>query len=265
MAARTKKGANRDKRMSLGQHLIEFRNRLIKSAIALVVAMVVGWILSDFVMSFLREPVLEIATAQGRAASLNFTDITGAFDLKLQIAFTVGIVLSAPVWLYQIWAFIVPGLTRTERKYAIGFVGAAVPLFFLGCAAGLYVLPRMVGLLTSFAPSEDTAIISARGYFDFVLKLVIVIGIAFVLPVFVVLLNFAGVLTAKAILKSWRVAVLSITLFTAIATPSADVISMFLLAIPMVMLYFIAAGIATLHDKRAAKRQATLDAEYAVG
>ncbi|MDO9397896.1 MAG: twin-arginine translocase subunit TatC, partial [Herbiconiux sp.] len=205
-----------------------------------------------------------ISAQQGREASLNFTDVSSAFDLRIQIAFTVGVVISAPVWLYQIFAFVMPGLKRNEKQYAIGFVCAAVPLFFSGTVAGWFVLPHMVVLLTGFAPEGTTALLTARAYYDFVLKLVLVIGVAFVLPVFLVILNFAGVLTAKAILKSWRIAILAITLFTAIATPAADVLSMFLLAIPMLLLYFGAAGIAYLHDRRKAKKQAALDVELAV-
>jgi sec-independent protein translocase protein TatC len=109
--------------------------------------------------------------------------------------------------------------------------------------------------MTSFAPSDDASILTAKTYFDFVLKLVIVVGVGFVLPVFLVLLNFAGVLSAKSILKSWRVAVLIIALFTAIATPTADVLSMLLLAAPMVVLYFLALGVALIHDKRKARRE----------
>jgi sec-independent protein translocase protein TatC len=247
--------------MSLGAHLIELRKRLFLAALGIVVGMVVGWILSDAVLQALTVPIRELSDAQGRTASLNFTDISSAFDLRIQIAFTVGVVISSPVWLYQIWAFAVPGMKRREKQYAVGFVLSAVPLFLAGCAAGWFVMPHMVVLLTGFAPQDTTALISARTYYDFVLKLVLAIGIAFVLPVFLVLLNFAGVLTAKAILKSWRIAILVITLFTAIATPAADVMSMFLLAIPMVLLYFGAAGIAYIHDRRVAKRQRTIDAE----
>jgi sec-independent protein translocase protein TatC len=254
----------RDGRMSLGAHLVELRKRLFLAALSIVVGMIVGWLLSDFVLEALRVPIEQLSAEQGRVASLNFTDISSAFDLRLQIAFTVGVVVSSPFWLYQLWAFLMPGMKRREKQYAVGFVLSAVPLFLAGCAAGWFVMPHMVVLLTGFAPQDTTALISARTYYDFVLKLVLAIGIAFVLPVFLVLLNFAGVLTAKAILKSWRIAILAITLFTAIATPAADVMSMFLLAIPMVALYFGAAGIAALHDRRAARRAAKLDAEFAV-
>ncbi|GLK18673.1 twin-arginine translocase subunit TatC [Herbiconiux flava] len=250
--------------MSLGAHLIELRKRLFLAALGLVVGMVVGWIVSDFVLSALIRPITEISAEQGRAASLNFTDISSAFDLRIQIAFTVGVVLSSPVWLYQIWAFVMPGLKKSEKRYAVGFLASAVPLFLGGCAAGWYVLPHMVVLLTGFAPEGTTALLTARSYFDFVLKLVLVIGVAFVLPVFLVLLNFAGVLSAVAILKSWRIAILAITVFTAIATPAADVMSMFLLAVPMVLLYFAAAGIAWLHDRRVRRTQQSYDVELAV-
>lgn len=249
--------------MSLGAHLLELRKRLFLAAAGVIVGAIVGWFLSSFVLDAIRAPIQEIAADQGRNASLNWTDITGAFDLKIQIAVTVGIVISSPVWLYQIWAFLVPGLTRKEKMYSVGFVGAAIPLFLAGCVAGWYVLPHIVVLLTGFAPSEDAAFITARGYYDFVLKLVVAVGIAFVLPVFLVLLNFVGVLSASAIIKSWRIAILAIVLFTAIATPAADVISMFLLAIPMIVLYFIAYGIAWLHDRRQAKALARLETELA--
>ncbi|SDZ57540.1 sec-independent protein translocase protein TatC [Herbiconiux ginsengi] len=259
-----KSGKPRDGRMSLGAHLVELRKRLFLAAIAIVLGMIAGWLVSDWVLNALRVPIEQLAEEQGRVASLNFTDISSAFDLRLQIAFTVGVVVSSPFWLYQIWAFLMPGLKRKEKQYAVGFVLSAVPLFLLGCLAGWLVMPHMVVLLTGFAPQDTTALISARTYYDFVLKLVLAIGIAFVLPVFLVLLNFAGVLSAKAILKSWRIAILAITLFTAIATPAADVMSMFLLAIPMVILYFGAAGIAFLNDRRRAKRALALDAELAI-
>ena len=242
--------------MSLGQHLLELRRRLLLSGLAVVLGMVVGYLVSGYVWDGLRAPVLAVAARHD--ASINYTNITEAFDLKLQIAATVGIVVSAPVWLYQIWAFIVPGLTSKERRYGFGFFFAAVPLFFAGCLAGWSVWPHIVELMLGFAPAQETTFLSARSYLDFVLKLVLVVGVAFVLPVFLVLLNFAGVLSASSILGSWRIAILTIVLFTAVATPAADVFSMFLLAIPMVLLYLAAAAVAWVHDRRAARRNDAL-------
>jgi sec-independent protein translocase protein TatC len=247
--------------MSFGEHLLELRKRVYISAAAIVAGMIGGWFLSDFLLTGIRQPIADVAESQGRIATLNFDSITSAFDLRLQIALTIGIIISSPVWLFQIWAFFVPGMTRREVRYAIGFFFSAVPLFLAGCAAGWHVFPHIVELMTSFAPQDDASIITAKTYFDFVLKLTIVVGVAFVLPVFLVLLNFAGVMSAKAILKGWRIAILLITLFTAIATPAADVLSMFLLAIPMVGLYFLAAAIAWAHDARRERKIRKQNAE----
>jgi sec-independent protein translocase protein TatC len=259
--ARPRRGVDTERRMSLGEHLVELRRRLMISALAVLLGMVAGYVLSDWVWEALRTPML--ALAESHNASINYTNITQAFDLKLRIAFTVGLVVSAPVWLYQVWAFIVPGLTKKEKQYGFGFFFAAVPLFFAGCFAGWYVWPHIVELMVGFAPAQDSVFLNAADYLDFVLKLIVVVGVAFVLPVFLVLLNFAGVLQGVSIIKSWRLAILTITLFTAIATPAADIISMFVLAVPMVLLYLAAAGIAMLHDRRVSRRNDSLTAEYA--
>lgn len=238
-----------DERLPLASHLRELRRRLIVSAIAILVGAILGFFLSPYVIESLRVPVTEIGVA--RDAQIMFTTVSAAFDLRVQIALTIAIVVASPVWLFQIFAFLVPGLNRMERRYTFGFFFSAVPLFFAGAATGWVIFPHMVVLLTSFSAVEDSTFLDARIYYDFVIKLVLATGIAFVLPVFLVLLNFMGVLTGKAIIKGWRVAILMICLFTAFATPAADVVSMFLLAIPMIALYLIAAGISLLHDRRA--------------
>lgn len=245
--------------MSLGQHLIELRKRLFRGALGVLVGAIVGFILSPWVLDQISGPITEVA--KSRNAVLNFSQVTSSFDLRMQIAIYVGLFLSSPVWLYQIFAFLVPGLTGREKRYTFGFFFTAIPLFLAGCAAGWYVLPHIVTLLSSFAPEGSASIMDAKEYLNFVLKLVLAVGIAFVLPVFLVMLNFIGILAARAIIKAWRVAILSITLFTAIATPAADVFSMFLLAIPMVALYFLAVGIAFWHDAVAARRQRRLESE----
>jgi sec-independent protein translocase protein TatC len=249
--------------MSFGSHLIELRKRLFTAAIAFVVAAVIGYFLVQPVLDALRVPIDQIAKSSGRTAELNYTYITEAFDVKLQIAVTLGVIISSPVWLWQIWAYIVPALKRTEKRYILGFLGAAIPLFLLGCTTGWFVFPHTVELLAGFASSQDTSIFRVKDYVDFVLKLVVAIGIGFVLPVFLVLLNFIGILSAGAIIRGWRIAVLLIALFAALATPASDVVTMFLLAIPMVVLYFLAAGVAWLHDRSVAKRANNLAADIA--
>ncbi len=244
--------------MSLGEHLRELRKRLVISAIAILIGAIAGFFLAPFVIDALRVPINEIA--EDRNATIVYTTVTGAFDLRIAISITIAIVIASPIWLYQIFAFMVPGLTSREKRYTFGFFFSAVPLFFAGAASGWFLFPHMVSLLTSFSAQAEATYLDARTYYDFVIKLVLAIGIAFVLPVFLVLLNFMGVLSAKAILKGWRIAVLVIVLFCAIATPAADVISMLLLAIPMVLLYFAAAGVAYVHDRRLAKIAANLEA-----
>ena len=244
--------------MSLGAHLVELRKRLILSAVAIAAGAVVGWMLGDLIWAALEAPVKRIAEASSQNAQIVFPTITGAFDLRLQIAMYSGIIISSPFWLYQVFAYFVPGLTRKERRYLFGFFLSAVPLFVAGCAAGWIVLPHIVELMTSFVPVGSASFLDASFYFQFVLKLVIAIGVAFVLPVFLVLVHFAGILSAATIIRSWRMAIVVILTFTAIATPAADVVSMFLLAIPMIGLYFAAWLIARTHDKRVAKRQAAL-------
>ncbi len=259
MAAREKRGADGERRMSLGQHLIELRKRLFRSAIGIVLGAVVGWLVYPWVWDALRAPIQVIA--ESRNAVLNYQGITTAFDVHMQIAIYVGIFVSSPIWLYQIFAFLVPGLTRKEKRYTFGFVFTAIPLFLAGCAAGWFVVPHIVIILTSFVPAQDASFIEAKDYLGFVLKLILAVGVAFVLPVFLVLLNFVGVMSGRTILKGWRIAVLTITLFTAIATPAADPFSMFLLAIPMVVLYFLAVGIAYWHDALAAKKARKLESD----
>lgn len=274
MATRTGRWRTKgDQRMSLGDHLRELRKRLFISAIAIVVAAAVafinwGWLsdllhlpvkltsLTTFVQDGMRVPITQLA--ENHNATISYTTVSSAFDLTVQIGLTCAILIASPVWLYQVFAFLVPGLTGREKKYTFGFFFSAVPLFLAGGVVGWLLFPHMVELLASFTPGQDSILLDAKYYYDFIIKLVLAVGVGFVLPVFLVLLNFVGVLSAKTILKGWRVAVLVIALFCAVATPAVDVISMFLLAIPMVALYFAAVLVATLHDRAAARRLARI-------
>lgn len=239
--------------MSLGEHLLELRKRLLISAVAILAGAILSFVyVAEWVIDAIRVPINHIA--EERNAELVYTTVTSSFDLRVQISIVVALVITSPVWLYQIFAFLVPGLTGKEKRYTFGFFFVAVPLFLGGAASGWIVFPHMVELLASFSDTEDSTLLDARIYYDFVLKLVLAVGIAFVLPVFLVILNFVGVLSARSILKGWRVAILLIAVFCAIATPAADVMSMFLLAIPMIVLYFAAAGVAWIHDRRAARQ-----------
>ncbi|MEU4015839.1 twin-arginine translocase subunit TatC [Microbacterium sp. NPDC028030] len=241
--------------MSLGAHLVELRKRLMYAALALVVGMVVAFIVADPVIHFITEPIRIITEKRGDDFSaLNFGTVTAAFDMRMRIAFSIGLFISAPVWLWQIWAFIMPGLTRKEIRYTIGFVVAAVPLFFAGCYLGVMIMPHVIELMWSFTPDGATNFYYAQEYYDFVFKLMIVIGVSFVLPVFLVALNLAGVMSGRAILKGWRIAIIIATVFAALATPAADVVSMLMLAGILIVLFFAAAGLSLIFDRRKRKR-----------
>lgn len=240
--------------MTIREHLLEIRRRGFRAGVAIAVASIGGWFLSDAAWGLLRQPVTVLS--KSHTAAINYTGISTAFDVRLQVAIIIGVVLSSPVWLYQVFAFLVPGLRAKERRYVVGFVLTAVPLYLAGCAAGLLVLPHIVEVMASFAPAQSTTYLDAKYYLDFSLKLILVTGAAFVLPVFIVLLNAMGVVSGAAVRHNWRWAVLAIALFTAIATPAADVLSMLLLAVPMVLLYAAAATISTIHDRSIVRRSA---------
>src|SRR3954469_7146909 len=192
-------------RMPLREHLRELRNRLFKAGIAVVVGAVIGWFLYDTVFEALIRPIQEIAKV--RDAKVILPQVATAFNLQLKLAFYIGFVISSPVWLYQLWAFIVPGLTRREKRYSMAFVAAAVPLFLGGLALAWLVLPHAVEFLTSFTPAGAANYINVEDYLTFVLRIMMVFGLAFVTPLLLVALNMAGLLSAITLAKGWRIAV----------------------------------------------------------
>jgi sec-independent protein translocase protein TatC len=245
--------------MSLSGHLKELRNRLFWSALFIIGGSVAGWFMFDFVFIELQRPIVELAAKPGSNATINFPTVVSAFDVRLQVSIFLGILMSAPVWLYNLWAFVTPGLKKRERRYTIGFVIASVPLFIGGTALAWASLPTFVVVLVGFTPDGAANVINASEYILFTIRILLVFGLAFVLPVALVMLNFAGVITAQNIIKSWRMAVFVAAVVGAIATPVAEPMAMFLLMVPLLLLYFLASGIAHLHDKRVAKKLAALE------
>lgn len=246
--------------MSLADHLIELRKRILIAAAGVLVAMIVAIIVTEPILEFLTYPIRLIDEERGDAfVELIFTTVTGPFDLRMRMALSIGLIMAAPIWLWQIWAYIVPGLTRKEKRYTLGFAAAAIPLFFLGGAVALWVSPNVIRVLAMFTPNDASNLFEAKEYYDFILKFVLAIGVGFVLPVFLVALNLAGVMSGRAILKAWRPAVLIATLFAAITTPAADAFSMLLLGGILVVLYFAAALVSVLFDRRKKKREGQFD------
>jgi sec-independent protein translocase protein TatC len=241
--------------MSLRAHLAELRVRVVKSGIAIIVGAVVGWFLYPYVYNALQDPLVRAAHEHNVKANINFNDVLAPFNLKIKLSVYLGMVIASPVWLYQLWAFIVPGLTKKEKRYSAAFVALGVPLFLSGLALAWFVLPNAVSFFTSFVPTDSTAFTSADDYFSFATRLMLSFGAAFVLPLVLVALNFVGVMSALTLAKGWRIAVFLTFLFAAMASPTPDVTMMFVLALPMVGLYLAAVGVAWLHDRRVARRR----------
>ncbi len=249
---------NKERRMSLGSHLRELRVRLTWSALFIFIGSVAGWFLFDPVFALLQAPLLEVTKAREIEAIVNFGTVVAAFDLRIQLSIFFGIVLSSPLWLYNLWAFVAPGLKVREKRYAIGFFIAALPLFLVGTSFAWSNLPTFVVVLIGFTPEGSSNVINAAEYVLFAVRVLLLFGLSFVVPVLLVVLNFAGVITGKSILKSWRVAVLIMALLSALATPAAEPMSMFLLMVPLLILYFSSVGIASLNDKRRERKLAKL-------
>ena len=244
--------------MSLGSHLRELRKRLSWSAGFILAGSVVGWFLFDPVFKVLQQPLLDVTERRGIEAIVNFGTVVSAFDLRIQISIFLGVILTSPVWLWNFWAFISPGLKQKEKRYATGFTVAAVPLFLAGTALAWTSLPGFVVVLIGFTPEGSSNVINASEYILFAIRILLIFGIAFVMPVVLVLLNFAGLATGRGILKSWRLAVFIIAVVSALATPTAEPMTMFLLMAPLSALYFSAIGIAMANDKRRERKLAKL-------
>lgn len=244
----------RGDKMPLLDHIREFRDRLIKSVIAVLLAASLGWFFYQEIIRLLTLPFCDLGAATTPDAEscgdLYVNGILGPFNLQVKISILCGVILAAPVWIYQLWSFITPALHKREKKIALIFAAIATPLFATGSALAYLILPHAVDVLLGFTPDNLGNLVRFDEYLDFVLRLILIFGIAFVLPLFLVALNLLGVLSGKSILKPWRTAVFLCFLFTATFTPTPDPITMTLLAIPLCLIYFTSGVFALLTDKR---------------
>jgi sec-independent protein translocase protein TatC len=247
---------NPEGRMSLADHLRELRNRITISAIAIIAGGVVGWVYYERIIDALTKPLKDLqAQRHDGVVNINFAGMTDAFSLQLTTSLFVGLILASPIWLMQIWGFIVPGLTKKEKRVARLFVVAAVPLFVAGCFFAFIMVPKAVAVLLGFTPPGAYNLQDGSQYLNFVLKFILAFGCAFLLPVFLVALNLVGVLPAHGMLKAWRPAVMIIAVFAAVMTPTPDAYTMLFLMAPMVALYFGAVGLAFVFDRRKAEHK----------
>lgn len=255
--------------MPLAEHLRELRNRLAKALLAIVAVTVVAAFFYQEIINVLTEPILdsigceksfaelaESTAGSEPCAQITINGLLGPFTLALKVSLTAGIVLASPVWLYQLWAFVAPGLHRNEKKYAYAFVATGAPLFLIGAYFAYAVLPTSAEVLIEFTPSEVDNLLPLDDLLDLVTRMVIVFGLSFELPLLLVMLNLTGVLSGRRMLGWWRAMIMGITLFAAIATPSTDPLTMILLAGPIWVLYFAAVAVSLVNDRRRARREA---------
>ena len=243
--------------MALKAHLVEARNRLFISLIALVLGTVGGFFLYDNVLDLLVAPVRD------NGGEVNFASVMAPFDIMLKTSMLLGLVFSAPIWIYQVWAFIVPGLKKKERNTAIAFAAAAAPLFIIGVGMAYWVLPHALKFFISLTPDNAQSWLTTDTYLPFVFRLLIAFGLAMLAPVLMVGLNMVGVLKAKMILKHWRITVFLIALVAAMAAPGGDAITMFALAGPLFITFATATLICHFNDKKRDKKRAQQEAKNA--
>jgi sec-independent protein translocase protein TatC len=249
--------------MSLGDHLRELRYRVLFSVIFITIGMILIAVFYNQVYLFLTQPWLHAkeilsVTNPELSTQMVLSGVTSPLTLALKICGVGGVVLAAPIWLYQIWAYIVPALLAREKRWALLFVGTALPLFLAGVAVGYLILPQGISVLMSFTPQSVpiTNLVEIDKFLELMLQLMLVFGLGFLMPVVVVGANLVGVIKAEQLAKSRLYVIFGTFVFGAAATPSTDPFSMLALALPMTALFLIAEVICRIHDKRKAKRLA---------
>jgi sec-independent protein translocase protein TatC len=250
-----------DGTMTLFEHLRELRYRLVVAILAIIAGMIVAWFFRDPLMIILERPYFEaIADLKAKnpdaVTSLVNINLTSPLTLALKVSALAGALLTAPIWLYQLWAFIVPGLLAKEKKWTLIFIAVATPMFVGGVLVGYIVLPKAITVLLSFTQSGVTNLQDINAYLSFLLRLMVVFGIAFLIPLVVLVLNIVGVIKAKTLAKYRTLVIFGTFVFGAIATPSTDPFSMLALAAPMTLLFIAAEVIAHILDRRKERRAA---------
>jgi sec-independent protein translocase protein TatC len=249
--------------MTLVAHLTELRNRVAKALLALLVATAVAfWWYDHGLGEFIRAPYCGLPAEfryggnDSGGCGLLITDVFGGVFIRLKVAFLAGAVLSAPFWLYQLWAFITPGLKRHEKRYGVGFVAVSTLLFVLGAVLAYVSLAKGLELLLGLAGDGVVIALTAQDYIGFVLSLLVAFGVSFEVPLIAVALNLVGVLTYEVLRRSRRWIFFLTIVFAAFVTPTQDPFTMLLMAGPMILLFELAIQIARIVDKRRARRAA---------
>jgi sec-independent protein translocase protein TatC len=247
-----------DGSMTLIEHFLELRTRLFRASLAVVGGLLVGLVIMGDVRMFLARPYCAVLEQMGRLNpdGCTFTQLgpLDVFLLDLKIALGVGLLLAAPVWLYQLWAFIAPGLHRRERKWAYLFAAIAAPLFVGGAALAFFVLERALAFLLGMAGDEIVTQLEITRYVSFVVNMMLTAGFAFQFPLVVLMLNFTGIASARKLLSWWRVTVFIMFVLAALITPTPEPFTMSAIGLALSSLYFVAVGVAYLNDRRRARK-----------
>jgi sec-independent protein translocase protein TatC len=250
---------NPEGRMPLMDHLRELRNRVVKIALALIAGMVVGFIFFNWAWHIIERPLCssDIRGYTGcHQLGINELVLDGPLDpfyLRVKVAFAVGVVVSSPIWLYQVWGFVAPGLYSREKRWSYIFVGSAVPLFLIGVTLAYWSLGRSMHYLLGLAPKGVANLIDVDPYLNFELTMLLAFGIAFEVPLLIIMLNLVGVLTHERFRKWRRVMIFCVFLIAGIANPSPDPVTMLILGGACVALVEVAELIVWQNDKRRAR------------
>jgi sec-independent protein translocase protein TatC len=252
---------NPEGRMSVMDHLRELRRRLIWMLLIVAVGAVIGWLIYPHILDFLKHPYCQVPpkyrfTQNGTGCVLVYHGVLDGFTTRLKVSAIAGAVFTAPFWLYQIWAFITPGLRKNERRYTIVFVIVSTLLFAAGMALAYLVLAKGLKIVIEQGGYGTAAQLTVSDYISFVTLMLVIFGAAFEVPLLVVMANLAGALPSSVLKKSQRIAIFLIFLFAAVATPTTDPFTMCAMAIPMVLLFEGAVLFAVVHDRRKARRRA---------
>jgi len=244
-----------DGRMALADHLRELRARIIRSVTILIVAFCVALFFYDQLLELVMRPYNHAQQSLGgRVDTTAFIKgATGPLLLQMKLCGVAAVVVSSPYWLLEIWGFVMPGLHPQEKRWTKIFAAIAGPLFLIGVATGYYVLPKGLDVLIGFTPANLQSLVEFGEYFSFMTRMLLVFGVAFEIPLFVVMLNLAGVVTGKQLGRYRPWIIIGTFVFAAVATPSTDPFSMTLLAVPMTVLFLVSELIARLVDRRRAR------------
>jgi sec-independent protein translocase protein TatC len=257
---RAQRRQNPEGRMPLFDHLRELRNRIVKMALALIAGMTVGFIFFNQAWHVIERPLCHTVVnghSGCRTAGVDQLILNSPLDpfyLRVKVAFIVGVILSSPVWLYQLWAFIAPGLYAREKRWGHIFLGTAVPLFLIGNVLAYLSLGRSMHYLLDLTPHGVGNYIQVDLYISFVMTIMLAFGIAFELPLLIIMLNLAGILTHERFRKWRRMLIFGTFLIAGMANPSPDPVTMLILGGACAVLVEVAEFIVWHHDRRRARR-----------